>query len=878
MRRVTVIVASPGSAAAIKDVLTDLSATGLVRDFFWLDNDAAAPVGGAAPVLRLHDGVAQPQRLADVLAGPTPVDHVTLCVLITTVTGDRATSAASERALSAYLDEHRRAAAQFTKLRVLIVRGGAELPDDAEPAFAGWHNVVIAPEDAHGPALGHESLDSDDPVVVARNATPVLVALCGLWSAVEHRPMADLHPLPGDTFRVARSFYRQLECGGIAEQLRHKLFDVADRLPLPYDQIDPVIYVNDVPQETRRMAEQLWTKHESLLKGPRAEPPPDSKRKLIGWREVLRMFLSFLWAALRNSPGSWQQRYSDERATATARLIERLVLGKESDYRVVVDGKSSDGRAVQWTAYAPAARQLANALDESADEPMGTIASSDLSVVWKDYASAAFTLCDAQERSDRLPPAQIGVNRAIIPAAADVIPGPESEFVVTPQALAHEAGISSVSPGDIAGINTLAERLDAIEADESLQAEAASATAELGSWRSGLHRSYGHVFGQRISQELDRTLAEVRYLLEKIREAAQAAKPTAATKRQRWLVFCTQVAILLFLLVLAADVAGVITERLTVVRALEIGGGAAIVLTLVLLLAFVLTERALFRLLNRLREAASTIDIDKHNLRTALRDVERLSQACTQYQSWTQILGTFLADPLGFTGTPTDHAARIRWGLPRKTAVGSARPDDRQVDEVAADLRANLFQVGWLSAPWDQIIGSVGEQLGPTARAIRMKPELILSQQGAGSGSALDIWADRFTGAGVPAAGSSSMWAAALRELGPGTARDRLIRDVQYFEQGVPQLVSVEHFRAGVGDAESAEDGHFDTELFTDPAVAGGKTRVTDESPIDFVDKDLGWIAVTTQFSDGVSFDELNLGGSATPSRSPLPEPTSPIF
>ncbi|MFI7000859.1 hypothetical protein [Nocardia sp. NPDC050175] len=871
------IVAPTGSAAAIKDVLTDLSATGLVRDCYWLDNADTATVSGATPVLRLHDGVEDPQRLADALAGPTPVDHVTLCVLITTVTGDRATSAACERALSAYLDEHRRAAAQFTKLRVLIVRGGAELPDGAEPAFAGWHNVVITPEDAHGPALGHESLDTDDPVLVARNATPVLAALCGLWSAVEHRPMEAMQPLPGDTFRVARSFYRQLECGGVAEQLRRKLFDVGGRLPLPYDQIDPVIYVNDVTQETHRMAEQLWTKHESLLKGARAIPPPGSTRKFIGWREILRMFLSFLWAALKNSPGSWQQRYSDERATATARLIETLVLGKGSDYRVVVDGKTSDGRAVQWTAYAPAARQLANALDESANEPMGTIANSDLSVVWKDYASAAFTLCDAQERSDRLPPAQIGVNRAIIPAAADVIPAPESEFVVAPEALADEAGISSVSPGDIAGINMLTERLDAIEADESLRAEAGSATAELGKWRSGLHRSYGYAFGQRITQELDRTLAEVRYLLEKIREAAKAAKPTAATKRQRWLVFCTQIAILLFLLVVAADVAGVITKRLTVVPALEIAGGAAIVLTLVLLLAFVLTERALFRLLNRLREAASTIDIDKLNLRTALRDVERLSQACTQYQSWTQILGTFLADPLGYTGTPTDHAARIRWGLPRKTAVGSARPDDRQVDEVAADLRAGLFQVGWMSAPWEQIIGSVGEQLGPTARDIRRKPELILSQQGAGSGSALDIWAEQLTRGGVPATGSSAMWQTALRELSPGTARDRMIRDVEYFEHGVPQLVSVEHFRAGVGDIDAADGGHFDTALFTDPAVARGKTKVTDKSAIDFVDKDLGWIAVTTQFSDGVSFDELDLVGPVTPSP-PVSEPTAPIF
>jgi hypothetical protein len=893
MRRVTVILAPPGSSAAIRDVMTDLSAAGLVRELYWLDHadlqwlehGGDVTVSGSSPVLCPTDGAGRRRRLADVLAGAEPVAYITLCVLVTTLAGDEAIGTAGELAVSAYLDDHRRPAAIFTRLRVLVVRGGAALPAGAEPAFASWHNIVIAPEDAYGPALGHESLDTDDPVQVARHATPVLVALCGLWSAVEHRPLDTMQPLPGDTLRVVRSFYRRLDCGAVAAQLQLRLLDVTGRTPRPYDQLDPVMYVDErqVPQETHRMAEQLWAKHRSLLRGVRAHPEQGAGPKRVGWREVLRMFLSFLWAALKNTPNAWQQYYLDQRAAAVARLIEDLILGRESAYRVVVDGRTSDGRLVQSTAYALAAQHLADTLDQLVpDSP--SITGADLSALWKDYASAALTLCDAQERSDRLPPVRIGVRRAIVPTTADVIRSPRSAFLVTPEALAAEVGVASVSPADIAGIDELSDRLSTMTVDQSLERDATSAAFALENWKANLARSYGNAFGRRLTAELEHALAEVRGLLEKIRAVAAAAKPKTASRWQRWLVLFVQCGIVLYVLALVADGTGaatdqrtVVTGRLSIGRALEIAGGVAVVLAVFLLIGFVLTQRELFRLINRSRAAVGAIDVDKLNLHTALRDVERLSQAITQYQSWSHVLGIFLDDPLGLTATRGEQMVRIHWGLPRTTAVGSARPDDRQVDEVSADLRAALFRIGWMSAPWEQLVTSAGQQLGPAAREFRRDPTLILAEPGAGSGSALDVWAGQLTEIGVSGAGAGALWADALRELGPGAMRDRLIHSVEYFEDGVAQQVSVDGFRAGVGDAAVADDGRFDTALFTDLAVATGKARVIPGAATDFADDELGWIAVTTQFSDGISFHDLDLIGGEPPAMPEPPVPETPM-
>ncbi|MBH0779606.1 hypothetical protein [Nocardia bovistercoris] len=864
MRTVTLIAAPPGSSAAIRDVLTDLSAVGLVREFYWLDSADGAAVSGSSVVHRIRAGRRHTERMADILSDATPVAHLTLCVLITTVGGDGAIDWQSESELSDYLHEHGRATETVTRLRALIPRPGSQLPKGATAAFDSRHNIVIAPEDAYGPALGHESLRSDHPVPVARYAAPVLAALCGLWTTVDHSPLREMQAPPGRTLRVARSFYRRLDCSAVAERLRAALFDTDGRLPLPFDQMDPVRRVADVGQQNQRMAEQLWTKHQRQLVKPMQPRPAETGPRPIGGRAILRMFLSFLLASLKRVPSTWHQRYVDERAIGTARLIESVVLGRRSAYRVVVNGLTADGHTARATDYGPAAGQLAAALQDPRLGVTNGVGTSDLSTLWKDYASAAFTLCDGQERSDQLPPARVGGNRAVISDAAEVIRSPSAMFTVEPRSLADHLGVAEVSPADHATVEELARRLRHLDSDPTLKSHAAAASAELERWRGGLHRTFGVAFGAKISAELGYQLGEVRRLVKRIEDATKAATTESRIRAGGLRLFLARCVLVLSPVVLILAVVGAVREWFDLETALWVGGSAIFAFLLAAFALFWVAERDRFRLINRLREVSDTVDLDKLDLATALGNVERLGQAADQHRSWSDILGTYLADPLGRTGPPRRRPARISWGLPRTTAVGSARVQEHEVDEVAAELRTRLFGVGWLSTPWNRILAGVGDQLGPAAQDIRRRPELILSEPGAGTGSALDEWARRFSRDGVPDTGATAMWSTALHELGSGPARDRMVRDVEYFENGVARMVSVDHFRAGVGARKPAADGRFDTALFTDVAVAGWKTRTTDRPAIDFVDDELGWVAVTTQFSDGLAVDDLEIRGEVT--------------
>ncbi|MGN2638648.1 hypothetical protein ACTD5D_21245 [Nocardia takedensis] len=874
MRSITVIAAPAGSSAAIRDVLTDLSAVGLVREFHWLDQNGT-PVSGASVVHRISAGRRHTERLADIVSTATPIAHLTVCTLVTAVTGDAAIDLGGETGLSDYMHGHSRASEPPTYLRALIVRPGSRLPEGARAAFDSWHNIVIAPEDAYGPALGHESLQTDHAVPVARYAGPVLAALCGLWTTVEHSPLREVTAPPGRTLRVTRSFYRRLDCAAVAERLRTALFDTGGHLPLPFDPMDPVRRVPDVGQETHRMADQLWAKHRALLVHPPQTRPDAARPRPVGAREIVRMFLSFLWASLKRAPHTWHRRYVDERAIATARLIEDLILGKESAYRVVVDNHTADGHAVHWTAYGQAAGQLALAMRDQRLGIPGGVGGSDFSTLWRDYASAAFTLCDGHERSDQLPAARFGNHRAVITDSAEVIRAPAAVFTVTPPALADYVDVEAVSPADPSAVEDLARRLRTVDADPVLKSQAAAAGAELQRWRDGVARTYCAVFGARIRAELARQIEEVRRLLDRIGAATSAAERDSSSRAKRVLLFLARFAVALCAVMLGVDVAGMLLDWFDLERAAVIGVIATGVLLTAALAAFLIAERDRFQLINRMRTATHTVDLDKLDLASALGNVERLAQAVDQHRSWSDVLGTYLADPLGFTGIARRRPARISWGLPRTTAVGSARVAEHEVDEVAADLRTRLFGVGWLSAPWDRLVSSVGEQLGPTAPEIRRRPELILSEPGAGTGSALDEWARRLVRAGVPDTGAAAMWASALRELGSGPARDRMIRDVEYSENGSVRMVSVDHFRAGVGDFAVAESGRFDTALFTDVAVAAWKNRTTDTPTVDFVDDELSWIAVTTQFSEGLAVEDLEIRDNGP---TPRPPPSTPKF
>lgn len=867
MSVLTVFLAAHGPADGVRDVLTDLSAAGLVDPFLWIDErDGLSGSVSEVAATSVTGGEATTVALQNVLAS-TRVTRVRLCVLVPVIDGAQPVRVTSERAIADMLGANS-GSAQLVRLRLILTRSGATLSDSAVPALAGWHNLLIAPEDSNGPGMGHVSLSATtDAVVIGRNAAPVIAGVTGLWAHVHHAPFDDLHVVPGDAIRLVRSFYRRLETTAAEHALRERVLDIGGPLPLPLDAGGGVVYVEDVPLATGMMAHNLWTKHQGMLIGSRVARPVDEGAQAIGLWRALVMFFSFLGSALRNAPMAFYNRVSRGISGAVASTVNSAVFGADSAaYTIVVNGVGPDGRSARWADFSAASNQMMAALGSDADSRQHA-AATDLSRLWSDYTAGALTLADAGERSQGLPPVQVGANRAVIRIASDIVAGSARQFTDVPGIIAASTGVSSLQAHDIVAVSDFRTQLRDLEQDQVLGLEARRTLGALEAWEQSVRRSYGYAFSRKLAEGMYSARTEVSSLAAKLRAHAGFEDQSEGIKaRQRTLARWAQIVTLLAVVVIG--VAGYLAYRDVLVwwRCALAVVVAIVVWFVSLFILFNRRQQELFQLINRQRRAAGELEADQANLRTALRDVDRLSAAHRQHVSWSAALGTFLAEPLGKAPARSGATRQISWGLPRSAAIASARPNTDRIDEVAERLRSELFTVGWMSAPWEELTRVAGTHLGALGQDVRQSPELLYAKQGHGSGSALDVWSDKLASGDIALDGADVVWERALAEL--GGAKMALITDlvssVEVRGEGGVSAATLDGFTAGVGvGGELAESGYFDRTLLTDLASTSGRAAVRG-GRADRVRLGLGVVAVTTQFSEGLAREDLQFGGSAT--------------
>ncbi|MGW0024695.1 magnesium transporter [Rhodococcus sp. NPDC003383] len=860
----TLFVATPGPADGVRDVLRDLSAAELVSPFVWVDDSRLGEVGAPIPAVETVRGVDRTLTLQDVLAS-RHYDLVRLCVLVPTAAVAVPVRLRTETMLAELMSANS-GGARCVRMRLLLHRPADEQSGLATPALAGWHNLLVAPEDSRGPGMGHESLATTiDPIDTGRHAAPVIAGVTGLWTDIDHAPFDDEPVLPGNSLRVVRSFYRRLDTSHAEHQLHAELLDFGGQLPLPRDAGTAVLYVDDVPAASRQMAQALWTKHGHLLTSARVKTPTAAAPRVVSFRDALRMFGRFILAVLTNAPARLFGRIATLSSAALASATQNALFGSTSGaYRVVVGGIDADGRRVAWTEYEAASRQIGAALDSAKGAPQS--AAPDLSALWRDYARAALTLADASERSPGLPPIQVGAHRAVFRSASDIVPGPADDFTDIPGVVSATVHTHAVEASDVLGIAEMCDRLRGLEQDPVIGLDARRTGAAIKSWSATTRRSFASTFGSALADRLTADVAETRTLLERVKNAEELRDPAEESAEEHARMF-RKVHLATVVAVAIAVVAGVLAWKDFIswwkagpIIALCVLGWAT-----ALVVICRRSQQFLEDLLARREAATAAAEADRANLRAVLREVEVLTGAYKQYLSWNRALGAFLATPLG---TPEHHLAsrrRIEWGLPRHSAIGSGSPGDADTSRVADELRQDLFTVGWLTDPWDTLVGSAGAAVGLTARDVERDPSLLAVKAGAGSGSPLDEWSIRLHRGELESTGAAVLWDRALHELnGPRTelARD-LLGDVEYRVDGVLRRTDVDEFLAGVGTAAGA--GFFDRSAFSDTASMKGLTRVAGEvasaSPAG-----CGLVAVTTQYTEGISVEDLAVPHAPTAS------------
>ncbi|MFY2786887.1 hypothetical protein [Rhodococcus sp. MALMAid1271] len=846
MDNLTVLLVRKGTAEGVLDVLQDLSAAGLIDPFLWVyEHDVNR---SAALATHVVGGRRLRTALQTVLAASSYA-HIRLGVLVPLFGAADVPSAVTHQELSELLESSSGGAA-VTRVRLILARRGG--PRVRSAVVEGWHNLLIAPEDSRGPGSGHVLLpETDDQVVIGRHAAPAISSALGMWADIEHSPIDGASPPPGPVLRVVRSFYRRFDATTAENELRRQVFDSSAALPLPRQRGMSVSYIDDSPRAARQMAEALWTKHRAVLRGDRVVPGK-VVAKSIGILQAIKMFFGFMIASLRNAPSEWYAGLVRRTSSAVASAVHSTVYGSaESSYAVVFNGYKADGTPANMADLNAAAEQISEVLAEPG-ERYEHEARADLSELWRDYANGAMTLADGGERADGLPPIQVGSNRGVLRTVSDCVPSERDTFVV-PSSVAAIVGIESVSANDVHAIVELLQRLRGAESDPRVGVEARAAMTELHAWASTYGRSYGSQVGKIMVDSITRLVIEIREIMarDKARQDAQDMSGDVGRRQRKLALLMNIFAGVLVVVIVGLGVA-VGFKVLAAVWGAGLMIGAVLAWVVVSMVTFMRGQRELFQEMARRQSDSAQAGADKLNLRTAMRDLNRLSAGYGQYLAWSKSIGTLLREPFGPESSAASSRPLIGFGLPLSTKVGWASPSANSVADAGLQVRRDLFSVGWLTPVWTELIRGAGARLGALGQDIRENPKLLFAEEGQDSGSALDIWSSRLARGELTVTGSDALWQRVLSTLvTPESEVGRsLVDHVETVADGMRQQVPILEFMAGL---ESGEQGvqYFDDELFSDTATAAGDARVT-TNVRNSVKNGLGALAILTQLSDAI--------------------------
>lgn len=865
----TILVAPPGVMNGVRDVLTDWSANNMCNPFVWVDAAGVQP--NHVPAIGVFDGRVHGTSVQQVLSGRGH-ERVRVCVLVPAVGEAEPVSAQIEQQVSQLVIANSQTRVEL--LRCIVTRPDA--PPRSEIAHEGWHNVIVSPEDSRGPGLGRTVLTGEaDAVDLAPYAANVLAALTGLWKNIPDAPLDDENPPPGRTVRLARAFYRSHSAAGVADAVRAGVLSTDSGLPLPRQTTGQAVHAEDVQLATSSMANALWTKHRSVLRGPRASLPPD-KAEEIGGGKALKMMMGFLWNSIKGSPARWYSGAVHAVSSATAAVTHDMVFGAApSSYKVVVGGVRADGNPAGWEDLAVASGEMSDLLNQGQPRQEQQ---HDLSLVMKDYVGGALTLADGGDHASGLPPIQIGADRGVLRNASDCAPGPQDALQIPPH-LADQVGYNRLHPSDILGAQTVRGRLQQAGRNEHLAVEADRVGQDIGTWQQRFGASYPAQVGSILVRQIQATAGEVRGLLQSIQQAAHVPDLSGEIQaRQRTLAMLIRVILAFLIVFVVADIVVVANKWIdgfTPSIGLWWGLGVFVVCAVAIGLLFFVGQRELFGELHRRQIATDQAEVNRENLRNASNDLSRLTEVYRHYLVWSRIVGAALHRPFGEQAAARADQTPIAEGLPMAARMGVAEVQPETVSRAVVTIRRDLYRIGWLSLPWEQMLAEAGERIGPEGYEITENPDRLFGQRPRPD-ALVSRWADLLEAEGSRTAAGDKVWQYVVQILDGSHAELKRALVTQVRVPGADGEQPMADFLANV-DLPDDQLGpqSFDGSVLGVSARMGSIARVSRNWRRTAPDG-LGQVSVLAQLGEG--FPEYELGvlssdSGAEATSSPMNEP-----
>lgn len=760
---VILVGADSTSVRMVRAVLRDWSAVGLLRPFLWVDESdvraAAAPTTAAADLI--ENGLARGLPVQDHLANQPNVATVRVGVVSLLGKEGRLFDVGLANTLRNALFQQ--LPGNLSAVHCVLTRHGSG-GWDASCAWQSWHTMVAAPEDAFDPGAVADPVLVDDDAFV-RHAAAAVAGLLGLWTGVGEGPLDRAATPDAERATVARCFLRRLDAGPVVESLRGSLTDVTSGMPEPMTPNGPLEAFEFPAEACRQVTAAVTDKHESLFARVRRAPEPAAVVE-INWRVVLRMFFSFLAAALRNAPREWAETIVGGTASAAARILQDHVFGgSQSQYDVVVRGRTASGKIPGIAELTESAERLTGRLQD--DRLAGEYRAPHVSPFWQDFVRAALTLADGREHTPGVQPPLVGERAGFVRNARHIAPRPEVSYELTP-AVANLLGVERVNAHDARTANVVAQGLQQLAAQEGNRSgEVARELDRFSSWYRPLAQTYTGRVGQFLASFLATRQQDVAALLAQLRELANAsAVPVDVAEGQRSLA--RRLLLLTALIVLGIVAVGVllVLTIVSVVAALLIILGVLLVGFLLAIGAFYRQQRQLFAILNARRQQESQLVLLRENLRNASRELHLATIMWGQLLAWAPVVGRFLSEPFGRSASAAESPGiRLGGSLPRAMGIGVARSRPNVVERVAHRLRGQLFRPGWLGELWEVFLAAAPERLGRDGLSLEGRVNELYRDRAASEESLLRRWSADAVARGVDRSVGDQTWAHARRLL-----------------------------------------------------------------------------------------------------------------
>lgn len=821
-------------ARRVRQCIADLAAIGLVGPSIWIDaeDSASCLIGGDTGAPEYNDIA----RLLNLLPG-TPVHVVALNVL----GQDGGAGVLTQDEILAQQRRIRNTGVAHVEgsdpANLIVAEVGAQVGPQF-PLVHGFRNLLLAPEESESPDIPASTVftaDQSAPEDFALSVACKIAGLCGLWNGAETIPVAG--SAGSDTaMRLVRTFYRRVDAQQIQEQLKQRIFDVAELPQVRENPAGQPVHVTVVPNTARLnqdLAAQLMQDHAEAMNPVRHDALEEATETRKAEDVIMELGQLYFLNLVRWPRIFWGNLRADMRHKINSEA--QKLLGEGSRIHV--------GDAPRLPVTPPPGRETAvNAanFDRGQYRPL-----------WEDYIDTALALADADVRdlqpTDKKHTAELlksshnAVNTAR--SAKEIIPGPGSAFTAAdlPAGLRAQMTELPLQPYDVKGIRGFEEKLHSSDfrgAHEGVR--------RFQDWKRRNASSLAASLGDQLTMKEDqlwRKYADARAAYEaSLGEENHAGATPNGAGFWRWMGYVVFWSGVFFALLWGIgnwtakqEVAGVRIFRWRWIENLNNAQNSTIfwmffIWFLVWLVCWLIQVWLETVAINktakaraRIRSARQAAELD---MVEASKMYVQIQHAYLQFLSISKVYGALLEQPFGTVGhTNTKSPVPVNQ-MPASVRITEAVPDQQAIDAFVKQIRDNTYRQGWmeerveagLRTAFEMVNRSYGDQGGDK--------HSFLMTQGEDSMELLDLLAKKVSSEEFLSTDRSvSKWEQATARLEDAAtgARESLLAKQQIYSGGAPTAARPMPSLGNVKDA-----GTFNGTFVTSSGWAAGTANNVD--------------------------------------------------